>query len=62
MARHRVDVVSLVFGLLLLAVAGLFLAADVGGANVDLRWAAPVALIAIGIVGLTASARRRTPR
>jgi hypothetical protein len=55
--RHRRDAVSLVTGLLLLAVAGLFLVSDAGGVAVDIRWLAPVVLIGIGLVGLLASAR-----
>jgi fatty acid desaturase len=57
--RHRRDALSLVFGLLMLAVATLFLASDAGGAAVDLRWLAPVVLIGIGLLGLLASTRPR---
>jgi hypothetical protein len=59
LARHAVDAVSLVLGLFLLAVGGLFLATDLS--DVDLRWTAPVVLIAIGLAGLVASVRRREP-
>jgi hypothetical protein len=55
--RHSRDAVSLVMGLLLMAVAGLFLAGDAGGVDVNLHWMAPVTLIGIGLVGLLASAR-----
>jgi hypothetical protein len=58
--RHPRDVVSLVLGLLVLAVAGLFLLADLGGRSVDLRWAGPVSLITVGALGLAASVRRRS--
>jgi cytochrome c oxidase subunit IV len=61
MGRHALDVVSLVFGLLLIAVAGLYLT-DAAGSTVDLRWAAPIVLIAIGVLGLAASTRRRSTR
>jgi hypothetical protein len=60
--RHRRDVVSLVMGLLLLAVAGLFLLVDLADRAPDMRWAGPLVLIGIGVVGLAASVRRRDPR
>jgi len=56
--RHRRDAFSLVLGLLLTVGALLFLVTDVSGHAFDLRWVAPVALIAIGGLGLTASLRR----
>lgn len=56
--RHRRDAVSLVLGLLLLSVAGLFLVGDLGGEWPDLRWLAPGVLIAVGVAGLAASTRR----
>jgi hypothetical protein len=59
MRRHPADITSLVLGLLLLAVAGLYLGVDLSGSSVDLRWAAPAALIAVGALGLAASVRRR---
>ncbi len=59
MARHPRDVVSLVFGLLLLLAGGLFLLDDLGGGSVDLRWVGPVALGAVGALGLAASVRHR---
>jgi hypothetical protein len=60
-SRHRRDAVSLVMGLLMLGVAGLFLVGDLAS-GVDLRWAGPVVLIGIGLIGLAASVRRRQPR
>ena len=57
--RHARDVLSLVTGLLFLAMAGLYLVNDVGDADVDVRWAAPVLLIGIGVLGLAASIRSR---
>lgn len=59
MARHPRDLVSLVFGLLLLAAAGLFLVSDLAHVALDLRWTGPGALIAAGVGGLVASSRRR---
>jgi uncharacterized membrane protein HdeD (DUF308 family) len=62
MARHRPDAVSLVLGLLMLAVGGLFLVSDISDNSTDLRWTIPAALIAIGVSGLVASVRKREPR
>ena len=56
--RHARDGLSLVMGLLLVAVAALFLVNDLSG-GVDLQWAAPVALILVGLAGLASSFRRR---
>lgn len=56
--RHPRDAVSLVLGLVLATVAGLFLVVDVTDQSIDLRWAGPVALMAIGALGLAASLRR----
>jgi hypothetical protein len=60
MRKHPSDVVSLVMGLLLLSVGGLYLLTDVAHSGIDVRWAAPVLLIGIGLVGLTGSVRRRS--
>ncbi|MCU1592574.1 MAG: hypothetical protein JWP11_3830 [Frankiales bacterium] len=57
--RHARDAVSLVMGLFLMAVAGLFLVADLTDQGTDLRWTGPAVLIGIGALGLAASARRR---
>lgn len=57
--RHDRDVVSLVFGLIFVAIGGGFLLTDVAGADVDPGRVGPVALIAIGLIGLLASLRRR---
>jgi len=62
LSRHAWDAVSLVSGLLCLTLGGLFLLHDTTSAGIDLRWAAPVALILIGLVGLAASARRPRSR
>jgi hypothetical protein len=56
--RHPRDAVSLVLGLVLATVAGLFLLVDLTDRSVDLRWAGPVALMAIGALGLAATLRR----
>lgn len=60
MGRHPRDVTSLVLGLLLLTIAGTYLLNDVSGS--DVRWVGPAALIAIGVLGLVASVRRRQAR
>ena len=57
MWRHERDTVSLMFGLLLVLLAGAFLVDDLTGLDVDGRWAAPVVLIAVGAVGLLSSLR-----
>ena len=59
---HQADAFSLVMGLLFLALGGFYLAHDLTGPEVDLRWTGPAALIAIGVAGLAASVRRRPPR
>ena len=58
MARHARDAVSLVMGLLLMAVAGWFLLTDLTDVDVDLRWTGPAVLIGVGLLGLAASVRR----
>lgn len=58
MARHPLDPVSLVSGVVLLALAGLWFA---GGADTfveQLRWVGPAALVVVGLA-LVAAARRR---
>ena len=60
--RHQSDAFSLVMGLLFLALGGFYLAHDLTGPQVDLRWVGPAALIAIGLAGLAASVRRKPTR
>src|SRR5881409_2400040 len=57
--RHPRDAVSLVFGLLLAAVAGLFLLTDLTDVSLDVRWVAPAVLVGVGVLGLLASTRPR---
>ncbi|MDQ3978409.1 MAG: hypothetical protein M3314_02500 [Actinomycetota bacterium] len=57
MPRHELDLVSLVSGLAFAGAAVVFLL-DAGTA-VSGRWAWPVLLIVLGVVGLFASQRRR---
>ena len=57
MWRHERDSVSLMAGLLLVLLAGVFLVDDLTGLDVDGRWAAPLVLMAVGAVGLLSSLR-----
>ncbi len=57
--RHERDAVSLMAGLLLVLVAGLFLLSDATDASVDGRWAVPLVLIGVGAVGLLSALRSR---
>lgn len=57
--RHETEAVSLMAGLLLLLVAGVFLVGDLTTAPLDGRWIAPVGLIAVGAAGLVTSLRQR---
>jgi hypothetical protein len=60
MIRHPLDLFSLVLGLLCLTGAAAWLALDRGYVDVDeLLWAAPVALVLVGVVGIGASLSRR---
>jgi len=60
MTRHEVDVVSLVSGLLIVLLAGLFLLNDLTTVSVDARWVGPLVLLGVGAAGLVASLRSRT--
>ena len=60
MWRHERDALSLMAGLLLVLVAGVFLVHDLTTLDVDGRWVAPVVLIAVGAAGLLASLRYRS--
>ena len=57
MWRHERDAVSLMAGLLLVLLAGMFLVDDVTGLDVDGRWVVPLVLIAVGAVGLLSTLR-----
>ena len=60
MRRHSLDVVALVCGLVFVDAAVLWFAWDAGLVDArHLGWAAPGLLIAIGVVGVAASLRRR---
>lgn len=57
--RHDLDAVSLMGGLLIGLVAGLFLLTDLTGLSLEGRWAGPVLLLAVGAAGLLATLRPR---
>ena len=54
MRRHEADLVSLISGLVLLALALLYL----GDVAIDARWALPVILVTAGAAGIAASLNR----
>ena len=62
MSRHERDDLSLVGGLLLVLVAGLFLLTDLTDVSVDLRWGGPAVLVVAGLAGLAGSLRRAAAR
>jgi hypothetical protein len=55
--KHEQDTVSLMAGLLLVLIAGLFLLGDLTAVDLDDRWIWPGALIAVGGVGLVTTLR-----
>ncbi len=59
MSRHERDAVSLMGGLLLVLVAGLFLLADLTTVDLDGRWVLPVVLVTVGAAGLASTLRGR---
>jgi len=66
-SRHDRDVLSLMGGLLLVLLAGLFLLTDLTDLGIEARWAGPLVLLAVGGAGLAATVRsansyaRRSP-
>ena len=56
--KHEPDAVSLMAGLLLVLIAGLFLLGDTTALDLDGRWVWPGALIAVGLAGLLSTLRR----
>jgi hypothetical protein len=62
LSRHERDGLSLMGGLLLVLVAGLFLLHDLTSVDIDGRWVGPGVLIAVGLVGLGSTLRRSRPR
>ena len=60
--KHEQDTVSLMAGLLLVLIAGLFLLGDLTSVDLDGRWMWPGALIAVGAVGLLSTMRGASRR
>jgi len=58
-SRHERDAVSLMGGLLLVLVAGVFLLGDLTSVDVDGRWVVPLVLLAVGAAGLASTLRPR---
>ncbi|CAN5326259.1 hypothetical protein BH20ACT5_BH20ACT5_00390 [soil metagenome] len=56
-ARHPLDVISLVFGLIFLAAAGYWGLSD-GGVLPGSNWFLPVLLISVGAIGLLGARQR----
>ena len=59
MSRHDLDPVSLMGGLLMVLVAGVFLLGDLTSLAIDGRWIGPAVLICVGAVGLLSTLRGR---
>jgi H+/Cl- antiporter ClcA len=58
MRRHAFDPISLVTGLVFLAIAVTYLVAAATGAHVSAGWVLPLGLIGLGLAGLAGSLRR----
>ena len=61
MSRHDRDSLSLMAGLLLLLVGGLYLLDDLTTVGIDGDWVLPVGLVVIGALGLLSSLRSVRP-
>lgn len=62
MERHKLDVLSLVFGLLFVGVAVIGLLDAVVLDVADLRWLGPLALVVFGVVLVLTAGSRRAER
>lgn len=60
MDRHPIDLVSLIGGLIVVAVAGAVLAGAPLLISADLRWVLPALLVLIGVVLVATAGRRRS--
>ena len=58
MRRHELDLVSLVTGLVFVAIAASYLVAEYAGRDISAGWVLPLGLIGLGLAGLTGSVRR----
>jgi hypothetical protein len=56
--RHETDVLSLVAGLLFIALAAIFVLAESGSLDLEPRFIWPVLLIGLGVAGLAGSRGR----
>lgn len=61
MPRHDRDSLSLMAGLLLVLVGGLYLLDDLSSVRVDGDWVLPVGLVLIGALGLISSLKAVRP-
>jgi uncharacterized membrane protein HdeD (DUF308 family) len=63
MKRHPTDVISLIFGLIFVGIAGWWLVARVSSIALPVGWVVAIALVVIGTIGLVAAIRpgRRDP-
>lgn len=59
-SSHERDLVSLFFGVVSIALGGLFLLSAGGAVSIDGRWALPAAIITVGAAGLLAALRQRS--
>ncbi len=59
MRKHELDLVSLVAGVLFIAIAAAYLVAGNADLTVSARWLLPLALIGIGLAGLASPLRHR---
>lgn len=64
MARHPFDLVAFAFGLVFTGLAAAYIVGAYTDVRLDPRLAVPIALVGLGVIGLTASvlAQRRAPR
>jgi len=58
MRRHELDPISLVTGLVFVAIAVAYLIGQYTNADVSAGWVLPLGLIGLGLAGLTGSLRR----
>jgi uncharacterized membrane protein HdeD (DUF308 family) len=57
MKRHPTDVISLIFGLIFVGIAGWWLLARVSSIALPVGWVVAIALVVIGTIGLVAAIR-----
>jgi hypothetical protein len=58
MRRHELDLISLVTGLVFVAIAATYLVGQYTDVDVSAGWVLPLGLIGLGLAGLTGSLRR----